>query len=75
LALAEVARGGLSGFVNITTNPWDTAAGEVLIKACGGRVTDFSGKEIDYSSSEKISIIAAKDNALHAAIMRIIQSA
>jgi len=74
LALAEVARGGLSGFVNITTNPWDTAAGEVLINACGGKVTDFVGKEINYKSSEKISVVAAKDSSLHTEIMRIIRN-
>jgi fructose-1,6-bisphosphatase/inositol monophosphatase family enzyme len=60
LAMADVARGALGGFVNIITNLWDVAAGEVLVRACGGKVTTFEGSPIEYTSANQISVIAAK---------------
>jgi fructose-1,6-bisphosphatase/inositol monophosphatase family enzyme len=60
IAMADVARGALGGFVNNTTNMWDVAAGEVLVRACGGKVSDFAGLPINYSSKTKTSVIAAK---------------
>jgi fructose-1,6-bisphosphatase/inositol monophosphatase family enzyme len=62
LAMAYIATGALGGFVNNITHHWDLAAGEVLVRACGGKVTDFNGNKIKYStSSEKTSVIAAKE--------------
>lgn len=45
LDLAHVAEGRLDGFWEIGLAPWDAAAGVVLIRAAGGRVTDFGGRE------------------------------
>lgn len=71
LAMAEVAGGGLGAFVNNVTNLWDVAAGEVLVRACGGKVTEFSGAPIDYSVDKKISVAAAKQS-LHSSVLSII---
>ncbi len=60
LAMIKVATGSLGGFINNVTNPWDVAAGEVIVKACGGKVTRFDGAPIDYSSKEKTSLISTK---------------
>ena len=68
--MAEIARKALDGFVNIVTNPWDVAAGEVIIKACGGKVTDFEGNNIDYSIYSPTSVVAANEN-VHEALLRI----
>lgn len=73
LAMAEVASGGLGAFINNVTNLWDVAAGEVLVRACGGRVTEFSGAQIDYSVPKKISVVAAKQS-LHSAVLSIIHN-
>ncbi|MDP2560560.1 inositol-1-monophosphatase [Psychrobium sp. 1_MG-2023] len=43
LDLAHVAAGRLDGFWEIGLKPWDTAAGELLVKEAGGIVTDFTG--------------------------------
>ena len=43
LDLAYVACGRMDGFWEFNLNPWDTAAGILLIEEAGGRVTDFSG--------------------------------
>lgn len=64
-AMASVATGGLGAFVNNYTDPWDVAAGEVLVRACGGGVTQFDGTEISYDSESRISVIAAKNKNIH----------
>lgn len=45
--LAYVACGRVDGFFEFALNPWDIAAGTVLIKEAGGAVSDFQGGE-DY---------------------------
>lgn len=44
LDLAYVAAGRLDGFWEYHLNPWDTAAGYLLVSEAGGRVTDAAGK-------------------------------
>jgi len=43
LDLAYVAAGRLDGFFEIGLKPWDTAAGELLVREAGGIITDFTG--------------------------------
>jgi fructose-1,6-bisphosphatase/inositol monophosphatase family enzyme len=69
VAMKEVARGALGGFVNIITNPWDVAAREVLVRACGGTVTNFAGRPIEYIAPGTTSVIAAQGH-LHGAILQ-----
>src|SRR5688500_19754023 len=45
--LAYVACGRFDGFWEDGLNPWDTAAGVVLIQEAGGRVTNFDDQPID----------------------------
>ena len=47
LDLAYVAAGRLDGFWEIGLNPWDMAAGALLIQEAGGLISDFSGGD-DY---------------------------
>lgn len=65
LALAYVANGNLSAFINNYTNIWDVAAGEVLIRAVGGIVTDFAGRDIDYGQGSKVDVVASSNESLH----------
>jgi myo-inositol-1(or 4)-monophosphatase len=58
LDLAYVAAGRLDGFWEFNLNPWDTAAGILLIEEAGGRVTDFSGNRFKLDSRE---ILASND--------------
>jgi myo-inositol-1(or 4)-monophosphatase len=44
LDLAYVAAGRLDGFWEMHLNAWDVAAGALLVREAGGRVTDFGGK-------------------------------
>lgn len=43
LDLAYVACGRMDGFWEMALQPWDMAAGALLIREAGGRVTDFFG--------------------------------
>jgi myo-inositol-1(or 4)-monophosphatase len=44
LDLCSVASGRFDGFWEFGLKPWDTAAGTLLVREAGGRVTDFSGR-------------------------------
>ncbi len=46
--LAYVACGRTGGFFGPKLSPWDFAAGQLLVKEAGGRVTDFAGEELDF---------------------------
>lgn len=43
LDLCYVAAGRLDGFWEEDLKPWDTAAGDVMVREAGGRITTFSG--------------------------------
>ena len=59
LDLAYVAAGRLEGFWEFNLNPWDTAAGILLIEEAGGRITDFNGRPYRIDSRE---ILASNGN-------------
>jgi len=54
LDLAYVAAGRLEAFWEFKLNPWDTAAGVLLVQEAGGRVTDFSGAPFQLNSNETL---------------------
>jgi myo-inositol-1(or 4)-monophosphatase len=60
LDLAYVACGRFEAFWEIGLSPWDTSAGQLMIREAGGRVTHYDGT--DYNIYRK-SIIAT--NGLH----------
>jgi myo-inositol-1(or 4)-monophosphatase len=55
LDLAYVAAGRLEAFWEFNLNPWDTAAGVLLIAEAGGRVSDFSGGAFRLESEEVLA--------------------
>jgi myo-inositol-1(or 4)-monophosphatase len=44
LDLSWIAAGRADGFWELGLSPWDVAAGLLLVREAGGKVTDFSGK-------------------------------
>ncbi len=52
LDLAYVAAGRFESFWEFNLNPWDTAAGILLVEEAGGVVTDFSGQKYRLDSRE-----------------------
>ena len=55
LDLAYVAAGRLEAFWEFNLNPWDTAAGILLVREAGGRVSDFEGGEFRLNSQEVLA--------------------
>jgi myo-inositol-1(or 4)-monophosphatase len=55
LDLAYVAAGRLDGFWEFNLNPWDTAAGVVLVREAGGLVTRFDGSPFQLDSRETLA--------------------
>lgn len=69
LDLAYVAAGRLDGFWEFHLNPWDTAAGYLLVEEAGGRVTDVEGGA--YSGFERS--ILATNGCIHGQLSASLQ--
>jgi myo-inositol-1(or 4)-monophosphatase len=69
LDLAHVACGRLDGFWEIGLNPWDMAAGCLLIEEAGGRVGDFAGSQ---GFLEHGNVVAGNPK-MYAELLRLIQ--
>ena len=65
LDLAYVAAGRLDAFWEFNINPWDTAAGYLLVEEAGGKMTGFSGKPFRLNSRE----ILASNGLIHAELV------
>jgi myo-inositol-1(or 4)-monophosphatase len=65
LDLAYVAAGRMEAFWEFNLNPWDTAAGILLVEEAGGQVTDFSGNRYRLDSRE----ILASNGLIHAELV------
>ena len=65
LDLCYVASGRLDGFWEFNLNPWDTAAGVLLVEEAGGRVTDFHGGPFELNSRETV----ASNGLIHDALL------
>ena len=59
--LAYVACGRFDGFFEYNLNPWDVAAGAIIVKEAEGKVTDFDGGQ-NYLFGKKI--IASNPNII-----------
>lgn len=71
LDLAWVAAGRFDGFWESALQPWDVAAGMLLVKEAGGFVTDFRGGD---RAMERSEFLAAND-ALHSKLHKLIAGA
>lgn len=72
LDLAWVAAGRADGFWEFELNPWDVAAGRLLIEEAGGKVTDFNGNDWnDWTVMGKRTL--ATNHKIHASMLRILR--
>ena len=65
LDLACVAAGRYDGFWEFNLNPWDTAAGVLLVEEAGGTVTRFDGSAFRLKSDE----VVASNGIIHQELM------
>ncbi len=68
LEFARVARGITESIVIPGANAWDVAAGALLVKEAGGKVTDFANNNWNLTSTD----IIATNKLVHASLLRII---
>lgn len=69
LDLAYVAAGRLEAFWEFNLNPWDTAAGVLLVTEAGGRVSDFAGGDFKLESQE----VLATNGLIHGEMVALFQ--
>ena len=69
LDLAYVACGRFEAFWEFNLNPWDTAAGALLVEEAGGRMTGFSGNPFCLDSRE----VLASNGKIHGELLRLFE--
>lgn len=69
LELAYTACGRQGGYFEAYLNPWDYAAGMLLVQEAGGMVTDFAGKPLDPG---KGSSIVGTNGAVHGELLQLL---
>ena len=60
--------GRLDAYWELGIYPWDTAAGELLVRCGGGVASDFHGRSGDLA--RRRSLVAAATPTLHAELLR-----
>jgi len=68
LDLCYVAAGRLDGFWELYLQPWDTAAGRVILEEAGGRVTSFKGEPF----SVQIKEILGSNGLIHEEMIAVL---
>jgi myo-inositol-1(or 4)-monophosphatase len=69
LDLCNVASGCYDGFWEFNLNPWDTAAGVLMVEEAGGKVTDFYGGPFQIASRETLG----SNTLIHEALLHEFQ--
>jgi myo-inositol-1(or 4)-monophosphatase len=65
LDLCNVASGRFDGFWEFNLNPWDTAAGVLIVEEAGGKVSRFDGAPFELNSRETL----ASNGLIHEALL------
>ncbi len=66
--LCYIACGRFDGFWEIKLNPWDVAAGALMVTEAGGRVTDFQGRPHRIDVPEAL----ATNGLIHESMMQVL---
>ena len=66
LDLCCVASGRFDAFWEFKLNPWDTAAGVLIVAEAGGKITNFSDQPFSIDSAE----VLATNSLVHAEILK-----
>jgi myo-inositol-1(or 4)-monophosphatase len=69
LDLCTVACGRFDAFWEFNLNPWDTAAGVLIVEEAGGKVTRFDGSAFELNSRETL----ASNGLVHDTLLREFQ--
>ncbi|HOW88342.1 MAG TPA: inositol monophosphatase family protein [Candidatus Omnitrophota bacterium] len=67
--LCYVACGRFDGYYEMKLNPWDKAAGMLLVEEAGGKLTDFSGNPLTLESVQNL----ATNGLIHEEMLRSLE--
>lgn len=68
LDLSFVAAGHLDGFYELNLNPWDVAAGALLVEEAGGRMSNFDGAPFTLEGRRMV----ASNGLIHDEMLRVV---
>ena len=71
LDLCYVAAGRFDGFWEVRLNPWDMAAGSVIVREAGGCLTDFRGNALSIYGED----LVASNERIHEAMLAVLNQA
>jgi len=69
LDLSYVAAGRFDGFWEMKLGPWDLAAGSLLVREAGGKITDFLGKDLHLDGKH----VLASNGKIHREMVKILK--
>ncbi len=69
LDLCYVACGRFDGYYEMKLNPWDKAAGMILVEEAGGKITDFSGKPLTLTRLQNL----ATNGLIHEEMLKLLE--
>ncbi|MDI6767865.1 MAG: inositol monophosphatase family protein [Bacteroidota bacterium] len=69
LDLAYIAAGRFDGFWEVALNPWDMAAGTLIVQEAGGEVTNFSGDTFSIYQKQ----ILASNGKVHDEMVKVLK--
>jgi len=69
LDLAYIACGRFDGFWEDGLNPWDVAAGAILISEAGGRITNYENEPLDIYTKK----VVASNGRVHDAMLNLLR--
>jgi myo-inositol-1(or 4)-monophosphatase len=61
----------LRGLREVSLNPWDVAAGYLILNEAGGKLTDFTGNRYSIYNKQ----IAATNGKIHAGMLEVLAKA
>lgn len=67
LEFCYVASGRIEGLIDVGSKPWDFAAGVLIVKEAGGRVTDFQGRDWQIDTKNVI----AGNGKIHSLLLKL----
>lgn len=67
--MCYVAEGVFDGFWEVSLNPWDMAAGIILVQEAGGKISDFEGKPTTIFGKQ----ILASNNKVHESMINVLK--
>lgn len=71
LDLCYVAAGRFDAYWEVTLQPWDLAAGQLIVQEAGGVVSDYRGLPRSYTTKQEV---LASNGALHHQMVQILNS-